>query len=78
MVKTSTLLILAAIAISFFATIVLTKTWIRAARKFGLVGKDMNKLEKKDADLSVLYPELHQNQVIPKSRFEKKPEFDIM
>jgi len=48
MVKTSTLLILAAIAISFFATIVLTKTWIRAARKFGLVGKDMNKLEKKE------------------------------
>ncbi|MEK6808045.1 MAG: glycosyltransferase 4 family protein, partial [Nanoarchaeota archaeon] len=48
MVSVSTMLLIISIAISFFSTIILTKTWIRAARRFGLVGKDMNKLEKPD------------------------------
>ncbi len=46
MVATSTILLFISIAISFFATVFLTKTWIRAAQRFGLTGNDMNKLEK--------------------------------
>ena len=48
MVKVSTLLIAISIAASFFTTFALTKTWIRAARKLGLVGRDMNKADKRD------------------------------
>jgi UDP-N-acetylglucosamine--dolichyl-phosphate N-acetylglucosaminephosphotransferase len=34
--------------VSFAASVFLTKAWIRAARRAGLVGKDMNKFEKRD------------------------------
>ena len=48
MIGVSTVLLIISIAISFISTIILVKTWIRAARRFGLVGKDMNKLAKPD------------------------------
>lgn len=34
--------------ISFFSSLFLTKTWIKVAKKSGLVGKDMNKKDEKD------------------------------
>jgi UDP-N-acetylglucosamine--dolichyl-phosphate N-acetylglucosaminephosphotransferase len=37
-----------AILIALFMTIFMTKSWIRVARKVGLVGKDMNKFGKKE------------------------------
>ncbi len=48
MLRISTILILVSLAISFFSTLFLTKLWIRAARRFGLVGKDMNKVNGKE------------------------------
>ena len=43
MLDNSYLLALVSILISFAATILLIKVWTRAARKFNLVGKDLNK-----------------------------------
>lgn len=48
MVSISNVLIFISIAASFFATLFLTKTWIRAAKRFGLTGKDMNKIDKRE------------------------------
>jgi len=36
------------IVISFIATLFMTKVWIRAAKKFGLTGRDMNKVNGKE------------------------------
>ncbi len=38
-------LALISLAVSFFVTIFLIKIWMRAARKFDLVGKDLNKID---------------------------------
>ena len=42
------LLAILSIVFSFFVTLLLTKLWIRAAKRFGLTGKDMNKINGKD------------------------------
>jgi UDP-N-acetylglucosamine--dolichyl-phosphate N-acetylglucosaminephosphotransferase len=48
MVDTGLILAGAIIVTTAIITLFLTKLWMRAARSFGLVGKDMNKWDKKD------------------------------
>jgi UDP-N-acetylglucosamine--dolichyl-phosphate N-acetylglucosaminephosphotransferase len=48
MVDGNTVLASIIIVATFIVTLFLTKGWIRVARAFGLVGKDMNKFEKKE------------------------------
>lgn len=47
MVNGSTVLAIIIILATFVTTLFLTKMWIRAAKAFGLVGKDMNKFDKR-------------------------------
>src|SRR3989344_2319285 len=41
-------IILIILALSFIVTLISSKFWIRAARKVGLLGKDMHKLDKRE------------------------------